>query len=94
VGLGRREFAVAAGMMTVIHLVAGWPRPRLAVVVSGTYGCAAGANGGRVADGTAGDGDVCGGVPALGLEVVADGPPAPGAAKQLIEPMVFGPYCT
>ena len=29
------EFAIAAGMMTVIHLVAGWQRPRLAVIVSG-----------------------------------------------------------
>jgi hypothetical protein len=28
-------FAIAAGMMTVIHLVAGWQRPRLAVIVSG-----------------------------------------------------------
>jgi hypothetical protein len=28
-------FAVAAGMMAVIHLVAGWQRPRLAVIVSG-----------------------------------------------------------
>ena len=45
-------------------------------------------------DGTAGDGEVCGSVPALGLEVVADGPLAPGAAKQLMEPMVFEPYCT
>src|SRR5215218_1986606 len=36
--LGRstmNEFAIAAGMMTVIHLVAGWQRPRLAVIVSG-----------------------------------------------------------
>jgi hypothetical protein len=55
---------------------------------------AAGAAGGRAEGGTAGDGKVRGGVPALGLEVVADGHPAPGAAKQLIEPMVFGPYCT
>jgi hypothetical protein len=48
-----------------------------------------------VVDGTAGDGAVCGGVPALGLEVVADGPLAlAGGAKQLIEPMVFEPYCT
>jgi hypothetical protein len=29
------EFAIAAGMMTVIHLVAAWQRPRLAVIVSG-----------------------------------------------------------
>ena len=29
------EFTIAAGMMTVIHLVAGWQRPRLAVIVSG-----------------------------------------------------------
>jgi hypothetical protein len=29
------EFALAAGMMAVIHLVAGWQRPRLAVIVSG-----------------------------------------------------------
>ena len=29
------EFAIAAGMMSVIHLVAGWQRPRLAVIVSG-----------------------------------------------------------
>jgi len=28
-------FAIAAGMMTMIHLVAGWQRPRLAVIVSG-----------------------------------------------------------
>ena len=28
-------FAIAAGMMAVIHLVAGWKRPRLAVIVSG-----------------------------------------------------------
>ena len=28
-------FVIAAGMMTVIHLVAGWQRPRLAVIVSG-----------------------------------------------------------
>ena len=28
-------FAIAAGMMTVIDLVAGWQRPRLAVIVSG-----------------------------------------------------------
>ena len=28
-------FAIAAGMMAVIHLVAGWQRPRLAVFVSG-----------------------------------------------------------
>src|SRR5215213_8736477 len=28
-------FAFAAGMMAVIHLVAGWQRPRLAVIVSG-----------------------------------------------------------
>jgi hypothetical protein len=28
-------FAVAAGMIAVIHLVAGWQRPRLAVIVSG-----------------------------------------------------------
>lgn len=28
-------FAIAAGMMAVIHLVAGWQRPRLAVIVSG-----------------------------------------------------------
>jgi hypothetical protein len=28
-------FAIAAGMMAVIHLVAGWERPRLAVIVSG-----------------------------------------------------------
>jgi hypothetical protein len=27
--------AIAAGMMAVIHLVAGWQRPRLAVIVSG-----------------------------------------------------------
>ena len=32
-------FAIAAGMMAVIHLVAGWQRPRLAVIVSGIYGC-------------------------------------------------------
>jgi hypothetical protein len=54
---------------------------------------AAGAAGGRAAGGTVGDGEVRGDVPAAGLEV-ADGPPAPGATKQLIEPMVFGPYCT
>ena len=29
------EFTIAAGMMAVIHLVAGWQRPRLAVIVSG-----------------------------------------------------------
>ncbi len=29
------EFAIAAGLMTVIHLVAAWQRPRLAVIVSG-----------------------------------------------------------
>ena len=28
-------FAIAAGMMAVIHLLAGWQRPRLAVIVSG-----------------------------------------------------------
>jgi hypothetical protein len=28
-------FAFAAGMIAVIHLVAGWQRPRLAVIVSG-----------------------------------------------------------
>ena len=28
-------FVIAAGMMTVIHLVAGWQRPRGAVIVSG-----------------------------------------------------------
>ena len=28
-------FVIAAGIMTVIHLVAGWQRPRLAVIVSG-----------------------------------------------------------
>jgi hypothetical protein len=28
-------FVIAAGMMTVIHLVAGWQRPRRAVIVSG-----------------------------------------------------------
>ena len=28
-------FMIAAGMMTVINLVAGWQRPRLAVIVSG-----------------------------------------------------------
>src|SRR6476620_4955417 len=28
-------FAFAAGVMAVIHLVAGWQRPRLAVIVSG-----------------------------------------------------------
>jgi hypothetical protein len=28
-------FAFAAAMMAVIHLVAGWQRPRLAVIVSG-----------------------------------------------------------
>ena len=28
-------FAIAAGMMAVIHLVAGWQRPRPAVIVSG-----------------------------------------------------------
>ncbi len=28
-------FAIAAGMMAVIHLVAGWQRPRVAVIVSG-----------------------------------------------------------
>ena len=28
-------FAIAAGMMAVIHLVVGWQRPRLAVIVSG-----------------------------------------------------------
>jgi hypothetical protein len=28
-------FAIAAGMMAVVHLVAGWQRPRLAVIVSG-----------------------------------------------------------
>ena len=27
-------FAIAAGMMAVIHLVAGWQRPRLAVIVA------------------------------------------------------------
>ena len=30
-------FAIAAGMMAVIHLVAGWQRPRLAVIVSGMH---------------------------------------------------------
>ena len=29
------EFAIAAGMMAVAHLVAGWQRPRPAVIVSG-----------------------------------------------------------
>ena len=29
------EFTITAGMMTVIHLVAGWQRPRQAVIVSG-----------------------------------------------------------
>ena len=28
-------FVIAAGMMTVIHVVAGWQRPRRAVIVSG-----------------------------------------------------------
>ena len=28
-------FVIAAGMITVIHMVAGWQRPRLAVIVSG-----------------------------------------------------------
>jgi len=28
-------FVIAAGMMAAIHLVAGWQRPRLAVIVSG-----------------------------------------------------------
>ena len=28
-------FVIAAGMMTVIHSVAGWQRPRRAVIVSG-----------------------------------------------------------
>ena len=28
-------FVIAAGMMTVIHLVAAWQRPRRAVIVSG-----------------------------------------------------------
>jgi hypothetical protein len=28
-------FAIAAGMMAVVHLVAAWQRPRLAVIVSG-----------------------------------------------------------
>ena len=28
-------FVIVAGMMVVIHLVAGWQRPRLAVIVSG-----------------------------------------------------------
>ena len=28
-------FVIAAGMMTVIHLGAGWQRPRRAVIVSG-----------------------------------------------------------
>lgn len=28
-------FVIAAGMMAVIHMVAGWQRPRLAVIVSG-----------------------------------------------------------
>jgi hypothetical protein len=28
-------FVIAAGMMTVIHLLAGWQRPRRAVIVSG-----------------------------------------------------------
>ncbi len=28
-------FVIAAGMITVIHLVAGWQRPRRAVIVSG-----------------------------------------------------------
>ena len=28
-------FAIAAGIVAVIHLVAGWQRPRLAVIVSG-----------------------------------------------------------
>ena len=27
---------IAAGLMTVIHVVAGWQRPRRAVIVSGT----------------------------------------------------------
>src|SRR4051794_24501384 len=37
-GIGRRTmniFAIAAGMMAVIHLLAGWQRPRPAVIVSG-----------------------------------------------------------
>jgi hypothetical protein len=37
-GIGRSTmeiFVIAAGMMAVIHLVAGWQRPRLAVIVSG-----------------------------------------------------------
>jgi hypothetical protein len=29
------HFTLLAGMMVVIHLVAGWQRPRLAVIVSG-----------------------------------------------------------
>ena len=29
------QIAIAAGVMAVIHLVAGWQRPRLAVIVSG-----------------------------------------------------------
>jgi hypothetical protein len=29
------EFAIIAGIMTLIHLVVGWQRPRLAVIVSG-----------------------------------------------------------
>ena len=29
------EFTIAAGVMTVIHLMAGWQRPRPAVIVSG-----------------------------------------------------------
>jgi hypothetical protein len=28
-------FVIAAGMMTLIHVVAGWQRPRRAVIVSG-----------------------------------------------------------
>ena len=28
-------FALAAGMIAMIHLVAGWQRPRLAVIVPG-----------------------------------------------------------
>jgi len=28
-------FVIAAGIMTVIHMVAGWQRPRWAVIVSG-----------------------------------------------------------
>ena len=33
-------FVIAAGMMTVIHLVAGWQRPRRAVIISRpSWGC-------------------------------------------------------